>query len=504
MPDQDDHIDLFDFTGGLNTFYPEFQVAPNQSIALDNINLFDKGFEKRRGDAAFNGTAMVSGSTAIQGIGYMKFTSGTDFLNAVAGTKFFTSSSLSGTMADKTGGLTITSGQNNLWHPVSFNDLQIWFGGAPDAPFAHDGTGGNAAALGGSPPIAYSAFVANNRVFAMGTSANPSILQWSVLSDPEDWTGTGSGNQQVSLDDGDSLLAGIPIGNNIAVLFKETSTHRVLLDTAPFPVIQLQKGTGIAGRFAYAVVDGVIYFVTPSKRMKATTDGISFVDFPNYIDDVWDSINSSRVEYIQGIYYEKIKQIHWYVSTGTSTTNDLAIIWDVRHKCWLRHTTGFTANVVTIAQNLTLYTGQYDGTIYQKDVASTYTDASDGDIDAYWQSFWAPPKGLSAVIHPRWIDHVIESQSAGSFICSYGFDYSPNQKQDSHSMVAPGDKWDEFLWDVGSWGGKTSIERRTYVYGRGNTFNFKVGNSNTGQAFVYQGATIYLRPVQTRKKLLAV
>lgn len=501
----DNVINQFDFTGGLNTNYPEFQVSENQATDLQNINLFDRGFEKRRGDTAFNSSAMVSSSTVISGLGYMKFNSGTEFLNAIAGSKFFTSSTLSGTMADKTGALTITSGQNNLWFPVSFNNLQIWFGGAPDAPFKHDGSGSNAAALGGSPPSAAFAFVANNRVFAGSTAANPSRLYWSALSNPEDWTGTGSGNIDIEMNDGEALQIGIPLGSQTVILFKNSSTHRLSVESSPFPSRLIQKGTGIAGRNSWVMVDGVIYFITPGKRMKATLDGAAFTDFPDFIDDVWDSLTSTRVPYIQGFYYEKLMQIHWIVTTGSNSSNHLSIIWDLRHKCWLRHPTGFKANVVASVQNRDFYAGHYNGKIYKKDVASTYSDASEtspGAISAYRQSYWTPSKGAASIIQPRWIDHIVDGQVSGTFDISYGFDFSPNQATESQSMVSLGALWDNtFYWDVSYWAGQTSVIRRTFIFGRGNVFQYKVMNSNSSEAFVYQGGSIYLRPIDTRKMI---
>lgn len=507
MPNQDSSINLFDFTGGLNTAYPEFQVNENQATDLQNLNLFDRGFEKRRGDSVFNSSAMVGSSTPIVGLGYMKFDSGTEFLNAVAGTKFFTSSALSGTMADKTGAVTITSGQNNIWTPVPFNNIQIWFGGAADAPFKHDGTAGNAAALGGSPPSVFTGFAANSRVFAVSSVANRSRLYWPILGNPEDWTGTGSGNTDVQKSDGEDLQVGIPIGNQSAILFKNTSTHRLLLDQAPFPTRLIQKGTGIAGRNAYAIADGVIYFITPGKRMKATLDGASFTDFPDYIDDVWDSVNSARVPYIQGIYYDKLQQIHWYVSTGSNTTNNLCIVWDVYHKCWLRHTTGYKLNVAALVQNRDIYAGHYNGTVYKKDVPNLYNDASEtspGAIDCYRQSFWTPSKGIAGVIQPRWIEHIVKSQTTGTFMVSYGFDYSQDQTTETQNMSGGGDQWDNFLWDAGRWSGQTSAMKRTFVFGRGNVFQYKVRNNNPSEAFIYQGGTIYLRPSDTRKTMSVV
>jgi len=288
-------------------------------------------------------------------------------------------------------------------------------------------------------------------------------------------------------------------------LFKNTSTHRVLLDTSPFPVVPIQKGTGAAGRWSFCVADGVIYFVTPGKRMRATTDGASFADFPNYIDDVWDSINSARVPYIQGFYYEKLNQIHWLVSTGSATTNNYSIIWDLRRKAWLRHTTGYDANVTALVQGRDFYCGHYDGKIYKKDVASTYTDASEtspGAIDAFWQTGWIPGKGASDVIHPRWIDTVVAGQGvATNYDISYGFDFSSNTKSESQSQQSLGSLWGNFQWGAGVWGGSTSRINRTMLYGRGNVFQARFRNRNASEAFQFQGATLYLRPVAQRKLL---
>lgn len=494
-------IRLEDFSGGRNSFDPEHLVDLNQAVDLQNINLLNKGFYKRNGNTAFNSSAMVSGSTAIVGMGYVKFTSGTEFLNAVAGSKFFTSSSLSGTMADATGALTITSGQNNYWTPVIYNDLQIWFGGAPDAPFTYSGSG-NGAALGGTPPSAATAFVANNRVFAMSTAANPSIFQWPILSNPADWTGTGSGSSQVSKNDGESLLFGVPLGTDVAILFKNSSTHMVILTQTPFPIYQLQKGVGSAGRYSWVYANGIIYFVTPSRRMKATADGKTFEDFPSDLDDVWDTINVDRIANIFGVHYPKLFQIHWYVSTGSSTTNDTCIIWDYKRKAWLYHPTGFKANVACLGQNRRLFTGHYNGVMYEQDKAATYTDASEaspGAIDGYWQTPWMRSDSFSGVIHPNWVDVSMLSQSSGTLTFSHGFDFNVDQYSTTLDMTASSAVWDTAVWDTDVWGGQMSIIRRATIQGRGNTFSMKLRNNSASQTFTVSGITVQTRDVGARK-----
>lgn len=494
--------ELTDFTGGLNTFDPEYDMAINQSPDLDNVIVLDKGFKKRNGDSAWNSSAMVSGSTAIQGVGYIQFNSGTQFLNVVVGTKFFTDSSLSGTMADATGAITITAGQNNIWVPVIYNNLQIWFGGAPDAPFKYSGSG-NIAALGGSPPSAANAFTANNRIFAMNTTANPSRIFWPVLGDPEDWAGTGSGNADVAKSDGEGLQCGIVVGPDTAILFKNSSSHLMVLTRQPFPIYQLQKGIGVAGKNAWAYANGTIYIITPGLRMKSTNDGVNFKDYPNTIDNIWDSINTNRIQYIQGTYYPALNWIMWVVSTGTSTTNNYLIVWDITHQCFLRCTKGFKANVLATIQNRRLFAGHYDGKLYEKLKATVFSDASEttpGAIDAYWRTpFKNQGDGLDSTIHPLYLSVSALSESASTLELSYGFDFTSTQTTQTFSLQAMGGLWDVALWDVDVWGGQNAIIIRQFTAGRGNLFSFKMRNATASQGYTIQGASVRLRTDKSRK-----
>lgn len=507
-------IQLNDFSGGLNTFDPEYISALNQSPDLDNLIILDKGFKKRMGDSAWNASAMVSGNTPVQGMGYIQYDSGTQFLNAVAGTKFFTDSGLSGTMTDKTGAITITSGQNNIWNSVNFNNLQIWFGGAPDAPFTYSGTG-NAAALAGSPPTANNVFGANNRIFAMNTAANPSRIFWPIISNPSDWTGTGSGNADVAASDGDSLQCGIVTGPDTAILFKNNSTHMMVTTRQPFPIYQLQRGIGIAGKNAYAVANGgdyyrggTIYFVTPGLRMKSTSDGIHFKTYPNDINDIWDSINVNRIQYIQGIYYQPLEWIMFLVSTGSSTTNNYLIIWDIERQCFLRCTTGFKSNVMTMVQNRRLFAGHYNGKMYEKLKANVFSDASEaspGAINGYWRTpFTGLTTEIDVTVHPIYVDVVALTESASTLDVSYGFDFNSQQNTQTFSLVATGGTWDSGLWDTAVWGGQNATVLTQFVQGRGNIFSYRMGNATASQGFTVQGTTVRMRDDKARKVFAGV
>lgn len=499
-------VELNDFSGGLNVLDPEYLIPLNQSPDCQNITLFPKGWRKRFGDSKFNSSPMVDAVTPVSGLGYLRLNSGNEYLNAVVGDKFFTSIALSGTMSDQTGAVTISASATKIWTPINFGALQIWFGGDPNPPFKYSGTG-TAAVLGGSPPSAFTGFSANNRVFGISTAANPSRIFWTVLKNAEDWTGTGSGNADVSENDGESLQLGIPLNTDTAILFKNSSTHVMNLTRAPFPIYQLQKGTGVAGRYSAVNVDGTIYFITPGRRMKATRNGAQFTDFPDDIDPIWDRVTTSRIPYIYGIHNQTLDQIHWYVSIDSSSTNNYCIIWDLKRQCWLVNPSGFKCNVAAIVQNRRLFAGHYDGTVYEKDDSSTFNDASESGaaIDAYWRTPYSGMEGLDSTIHPLYVSFSAAATNASTLEITYGFDYQETSDAEYFNLQASSSLWDASTWDgtlIWSFSQGSILIDRAPVLGRGNLFSVKFRNNTASQDLTFQGASLRLRPTSARKQMV--
>jgi len=476
------------FSGGRASAKNKTSLEQNEALSLDNIVIKPQGmgFRSMNGNTEFNGTVMVDATTVVAGLSYYSNTGGNTFLCAVAGTKLFKSDSLDGTMDDVTGALTITSGQNNLWQMFTYDDVLIGVGGAPDAPFKFTGTG-NGAVLGGSPPSGSFGFAYNNRVFIGGTSANPSRINWTILKDSEDWSGTGSGNADVALNDGDSLVGAGQLNDTNVLLFKKNSVHRMVGKTSPFSFFQAFQGVGAAGKNAIVVVDGLCYFVTPQGRM-VITDGNSIIDsrlMPrlNNIDDVWDGLNQSRLAYIQGIRYKK-KELDWIIWTatnGSGTTNDVAIIWDLLNKCWITASKGFEGNTLAINPFLNnLYMGGYVGKIYTMDVSGTNTNASNASakISWKWQSGWLTQNSLDKVIKLHRVNGAFTAKTVGNITISYGYDFSPNERAKTFSMQGPGGLWDAGLWDVMNWGGLSDVIRNASILGRGNVFNYQVSGDD--------------------------
>lgn len=491
---------FFDFSGGLNTSAATTSLGINEAIDLQNINLLSSqnqqkcGFQKRQGNSVFNSSAMVGSSTAISGLGYFRLSTGSDFLMAIAGTKIFSSSSLSGTMADVSGSVTITGGQNNIWTHSVMNDLSIFVGGAPDAPIKYSGSG-NAAVLGGSPVSANFGIVANNRFFLGNTSANPSRIYWSILGNPQDWSSSGSGSQDVQTNDGDQLIGASQLGVDHLLLFKQNSIHDLVIRNAPFPLFPLFRNVGAVSKRGIVTVDGITYFITPQPRMKAT-DGTKIIDFPDTINTVWDGLNKSRLSYIHGTYYPRRRQIMWICSNGSASTHDYCIIWDLNRKCWLRHMTGYKMNASVMAQDNLLYTGAYDGKIYKQDVDSLYTDASEtspGAINAFWKSGWYDVETMTQMKNVPYVDVNFTTQTTGNFDFGLTYDFITQPSVQTISMQSPGDKWKSLLWDSGMWGDLSDRSKILFTKGRGKFVQFFVRNQNQGENISFNGFEVPMK-----------
>jgi hypothetical protein len=502
-------IPFTDFSGGLVTNRPITELKPNEASDLDNVVIFakGKGFRSRYGDTVLNSSAMNSG-VPIQGLGYLKLVNTNEYLVAVVGAKVFaTGAGITGTMGDITGTLTISAGQDKIWSFTTFNNKIIGFGGVEsglDTPFVWTGTG-NATALGGTPPSAYHGFQTNNRIFAFRTTADPSTIFWSVLSNEGDWTGAGSGSADVYTSDNDVLTASAILNTNTVLLFKENSVHQMqtgsLIDGA-FPIYPLFSGVGCAGKHACLVVDGLVYFITPQGKMKVT-DGVRIYDEKDFpalvnIDDQWQTTNSSRWKYTQGI--RKIGKdydhILWSVSYGTSqTTHNRVFIWDLLNKCWLQNTTGYNANCFATTQSGILYSGEYAGKIYKKDSStSTFTDASSGSvIDGYFTSGWLHSDKFETIKQFRKFNLSYVTQATGNIRIAYGFDFNGlTSHKTIFQGVSSGVTFDSptAKFDISFFSGVPFGLSTFHLTGRGNFFQYKIESPIESSTLQINGFTL--------------
>lgn len=413
----------------------------------------------------------INSGAPIQGIGELLTASGVSDGIVVAGNKIYNTDAFDGAMHDITGSATITSGADNQWDIFTFNDSAICFGGPasnPNTPLKWAGTG-NVATLGASAPLAYGAFSANNRVFAFRTAANPSTMYWSIIGDPTDWSGAGSGSAVIgSLSDAQRITGAIVLSTNYVLVFKENSTHQMVISSAPFPVYSLFDNVGCVGKNAMVNVDGTVYFITSKGEMKAT-NGEEVISFPDSADDLWGAVQNSRLPYVCGFRHQgtDFDHIVWCVST-TGTTNNTSIVWDITNKCWLRNTTGFKMNVVGHDSFNNVYMGGYNGNIYIPEVTGRYADASEtapGTISSYWQSGWISEGQIDKIVQVRKMTVVASPKASGTISVSYGFDGVVNSTTSTLSQVASSTE--------------NYVQKNLMISGRGNTFEYKIAQSSS-------------------------
>lgn len=485
-----------DFSGGMKSNVSPHSLPINAAALVKNIVLKPGGgFRQRFGDTAFNSSAMTAGKGVV-GLGYYKPISGVEYLMAICDTKIY-KSEMDGTMDDITGAVVITTGDNNLWTFSQMNDLAIFVGGAPNPPIKWNATG-NAAVLAGSPPSGKFGFQVNNRFFIGSTAANPSRIAWTILANPEDWSGTGSGTADIWTNDGDILTAAAVLSNDVVLLFKNNSIHQMIVRTAPFPIFPFIKNIGTAGVNCVTVVNGVAYFISSDGKFYAT-DGNTLTILPHDdIDDILSNLNISRLPYATSTYMQGNGYSHilFSVSSSSATKNDITIVWDIGNKCWLYHPTGFACDSYALTQQKVLYAGHYDGKIYKKDSSeTTYTDASvsTGLIGGFWRWGWRDNKSFMYSSHPLKLTISYKTNTTGSVKMSYGFNYAADTITEDVPLTFVSGVWDSMLWDYGVWGPLDFGMKSIVLKGVGNTFQPTIYNSVSGQHFEMNGFSLAFR-----------
>jgi len=416
-------------------------------------------------------SAALNSGAAIQGIGHLLTADQDRWLATIAGDKFYVSEESNGEWEDETGTIDITPGAHNRWDMFTFKDNLICFGGDsidPDAPFKWNATDGTTA-LSGSAPEAYGGFSANNRVFAFRTETDPSSIFWSIIGSEDDWTGAGSGSAVAgSLSDGQRLTGAIVISTNYVLLFKENSTYQMVISSAPFPIYSLFDNVGAAGKNAMVNVDGTVFFID-SRGVMHSTDGENLTNYPVAADDLWGDVHEDMYENITGFREQGIDHdwLVWCVSTN-GTTNNLAIVWDIENKCWLKCSTGYKMNVIGRDDKSQVYLGGYDGFIYRPSVSTRRADASEtapGTITSYWRSGWINPSAASQIVQVRKIVAQYKTQASGNIGFTYGFDFTPDSASFNLSLAPTTTE--------------SYTSRGTMLTGRGNFFQFKLGQSSS-------------------------
>jgi hypothetical protein len=485
------YVKIDTFSGGYCGALDPSTLDLNQASDLDNIVLEEQGqgFRTRPATVSLNSTEFGSANSyPVIGVGFLRTAAGLQYVLAIKNGKAYAASYSgirnSSTFSDVTGAISISTQASasleaavQRWRFCSHNSVLIGFGGDQtgtfDAPIKYTGSG-NIAALGGSPPSAMLCLSANNRVFAARTAANPSTLYWSVLGNPEDWTGAGSGSAVIgTLNDNDPIMEIAVLSSNRMLVFKRTKIYQVDLTQAPFSSTLLFDGVGAFGTGSVVVVDGVAYFLSANLEMQAT-DGGSVMRMSGSANNLF-----AQAFFFNGLHGFRVRNntnafavtthpgsdwIAW--CPYSSPTPGYAVVWDLKNKCWLKCTTGFQ-----------FASGDYDSSgnliggwgnkgvlylpLYGANNQTDDTNDSAGVITGNWKSGWLSLTNEDQVLQVNRLLVHLFVVFGGTVTLAWRFDFKPTDSGTA-SLSTTADS------------NELEVIRRTMVTGRGNAFRFEL------------------------------
>lgn len=363
------------------------------------------------------------------------------------------------------------------------------------------------AALAGSPPSGTVGLAWNNVAWIGNTTSNPSKLFYSILNDPEDWSSSGSGFVEPQKGDGDELTALAPISNNVLLYYKNRSIFQVVGRADPFAVFPLFQNVGCAGKHALVATEGAHYFITPDGKMRIT-DGSKVYDerdIPNLgnADDLWSQVPKSRLPYVEGFRQQgdSFDHIVWMVSKGASqTTNNFAIVWDLKNKCWLKNSKGFNGNAVCKSSQGRYFIGSYSGArVNELNYAGQFVDDSEGTptldgsnrqvapvnspaIRWFWRSDDLSLNSLENIVQVDRINVQTEYQGTGTLKASFGYDGFHDSTSIVKTLIPSTFTLGTSILGVDNLGGVRYLTETYRPLGRGQTFNCKFESNDRVQA----------------------
>jgi hypothetical protein len=211
-----------------------------------------------------------------------------------------------------------------------------------DVPKSWDGT--TAQNLAGTPPNFSMSRSHKNRMWAAGNASASSRLYYSVLLDPEDWAGSGSGNIDIEPEDGDEITGIFSYKNELWV-FKgphKGSIHRIT-GSAPtgddaFARTTFISGLGAAANNTIFTFGSDLGFMWSDGTVRSLEATASFGDFEEASlsrqINTWlrDHVNFSLLAHSWSADWPEYGVVLFGLAIDSSTVNNMILGMDYRFK----------------------------------------------------------------------------------------------------------------------------------------------------------------------------
>jgi len=406
--------------GGVNYAATGDNTQPNELYAMLNTEVDPAGqCVKRPGFDVFNSSALNSAAT-VTALGYHEFTAASSSNFAIIGNKFY--ESLSGTPADRTGGLTITAGDDKTWHFADANGTLVGNNGVSgDALIKWTAAGGNIAALTVDSRFTWAKWWAwwDGRVWAANNSVSTDQTNYSSNSDIETWAATDYVNLTTD-------VTGIaPMGNEFLVIHGKDRVDIISptnVSDQPYQRYARASYGTVSGR-AIATVPkpgGGHHQVYPRRDGFYSFDGngearkiSQRLDGERY----WENVNKDRLFQSFQITYPRKNCVWFWIPYGSGQTNmNHVIIYDYLRNIFYGPYDGtgtvMERNAGALINDIPHAGGLSTGYVYKHETANNDDDnTTNNKIDGWFETSSIPPQGLD--MRCRWYHAIIAHQATG-------------------------------------------------------------------------------------------
>lgn len=259
------------------------------------------------------------------------------------------------------GGPEFTGDEDDIFHSISYNDLFIVTNGNDNIKYWDGSIFGD---LAGSPPKAknltafYDHLILGHTIEA-GVDY-PLKIQWSVIGDPTDWTGAGSGYFHLS-DTPDWVIGFALLGDRLYV-FKERSiweiTHVGGTDVFSAQLIMEGIGTIIPGAIT-SLGDEILFYGQDNFYLfdGSNLTGVGDKIFPYLYETGLKKVNLSKLPRAPSVYVEELGDF-WVVPPTSGDEPDWFIKYNIFDKNWTQR----DIQEDTLGDNLLINSGFEDFT----------------------------------------------------------------------------------------------------------------------------------------------
>lgn len=346
MPLRTNLFNQFPWIGGVNTALDESTIPSNQLTVASNCVFGTRGSRKKREGINFDWDDASNASASIIGLHDFWFGATTRTQRIVSVTSAGNIYSYNGgtRSADLFAGTAWGSSVTNCSMETLNNLCIIAVDGASNVMKKWSGSG-NAADLGGTPPVASICRVHLGRLWT-NDKTNPDRLHYSTTANPEEWNGTGdSGAIDIGVGDGDpgGITAIFPTFKGVLFVAKKTKLYKIV-NTNPedFEVILVSNGIGCESHNSVAPIDQEDIAWVSARGVHSLQATNAYGDFTGSFlsADIQttfaEGFTRSRLPYCWGAYLADINSIAFTFTetTYSSTSNASVWLYNIPTKSW--------------------------------------------------------------------------------------------------------------------------------------------------------------------------